>query len=88
MQVASSCHCVISANITSYWILSISIGTTSYCTIWNISEKYNYVFITKMHTTDGQDNKHVTRKLHVVGPLIDTSDVCIMFCPSLLYIYQ
>jgi hypothetical protein len=32
-------------------------------------------FIIEVHTSDGHDNRSVTRKLHVVGTLINTSDV-------------
>jgi hypothetical protein len=38
-----------------------------------------------MHASDGQDNGHVTRKIYVVGPLINTSDV--HFCPPVIAIH-
>jgi hypothetical protein len=50
------------------------IGTT-YCAICNISGNAFNFFITKMDTSDGKDNGHVTRKLQTAGPLIITSDV-------------
>jgi hypothetical protein len=58
----------------------IGLCGTSYRAIWNISENSYIFFITEMHTSDGHDNRPVTRKLHVVGPLINTSDVQI--CPA------
>jgi hypothetical protein len=50
------------------------IGTT-YCAIYNICGNAFNFFITKMDTSDGQDNWHVTRKLQTAGPLIITSDM-------------
>jgi hypothetical protein len=58
-----------------------------YYAIWNISRKYIYFFITKVHASDGQDNRLVTRKLYDVGASIKISDMHI-FLPVTAILYQ
>jgi hypothetical protein len=73
MQFASSCHCIIYENFVILDNVNVSLVHLIVISKIYVENAFNF-FINEMHTSDGQDSVHVTRKLLGIGPLIRTSD--------------